>query len=203
MRMRPPHRPIGPVALFGELSFPMVFSAAGGGIAFARADVPEQKMLTDAIRIAFGCDLKAFGDLMEEIGHCQTTTSDRHVMGAVACLDAKTWIAAPALQHGVFGQARVVVTCKDRAEMIALAKAQEAQPTITLQPELSDLDLAATLLAEIEEKAARLLCNGFAMGGELASEMMHAGPYPASTDLRPISDRNFPAGLIAYEEFVH
>jgi NADP-dependent aldehyde dehydrogenase len=82
--------------------------------------------------------------------------------------------------------------------------------TITLQLETNDTALARELLPIIEEKAGRLLCNGFPTGVEVCGAMMHGGPYPASTDsrstsvgtlaiarwLRPVSYQNFPLELL-------
>jgi NADP-dependent aldehyde dehydrogenase len=66
------------------------------------------------------------------------------------------------------------------------------------------------LVVVLEEKAGRLLCNGFPTGVEVCSAMMHGGPYPASTDvrvtsvgtlaiarwLRPVSYQDFPKALL-------
>jgi alpha-ketoglutaric semialdehyde dehydrogenase len=76
-----------------------------------------------------------------------------------------------------------------------------------------DHDLARNLLPILEEKAGRVLCNGFPTGVEVCSSMMHGGPYPASTDvratsvgtlaivrwLRPISYQNVPKALLPDE----
>jgi NADP-dependent aldehyde dehydrogenase len=94
--------------------------------------------------------------------------------------------------------------------MVAVAEAMEGQLTATLHLEDGDTELANGLVVVLEEKAGRLLCNGFPTGVEVCSAMMHGGPYPASTDarvtsvgtlaiarwLRPVSYQDFPKALL-------
>ena len=122
-------------------------------------------------------------------------------------------MANPALQHEVFGAVGVFVECDDTRQMLDVANALEGQLTVTLQLDEGDRDLAAQLLPVLEEKAGRLLCNGFPTGVEVSAAMMHGGPYPASTDiratsvgtlaivrwLRPVSYQNFPRSLLPAE----
>ena len=96
------------------------------------------------------------------------------------------------------------------SEMIELAEQLDGQLTVTLQLAKSDIRLSRALLPILEEKAGRLLCNGFPTGVEVSSAMMHGGPYPASTDvratsvgtlgiarwLRPVAFQDFPKELL-------
>ncbi len=47
-----------------------------------------------------------------------------------------------------------------------------------------DFDAARPLLATLEQKAGRVLLNGFPTGVEVCPAMNHGGPYPATTDVR-------------------
>ena len=115
----------------------------------------------------------------------------------------------PALQHEVFGAAGIIVLADDVAQMIELAERLEGQLTATVHLDGDDKSLAQSLIPILEEKAGRILCNGFPTGVEVCAAMMHGGPYPASTDvratsvgtlaiarwLRPISYQNMPLDL--------
>ena len=48
----------------------------------------------------------------------------------------------------------------------------------------NDLAEAAPLLRILEQKAGRLIINGFPTGVEVCPSMHHGGPYPATTDVR-------------------
>lgn len=176
----------------------------------ALADVPEQKMLTDGIHSAFEAGIRDFTSLMTELGACARSDTPRHALPAVFKIDAKTWMNTPALQHEVFGAAGILIECDDVAQMQDLAECLEGQLTTTLHLNDEDHDLAQALLPVLEEKAGRILCNGFPTGVEVCSAMMHGGPYPSSTDvratsvgtlaivrwLRPVSYQDFPTGLL-------
>ena len=122
-------------------------------------------------------------------------------------------MANPALQHEVFGAVGIFVECDDAGQMLEVANALEGQLTVTLQMDQGDEGLAAKMLPVLEEKAGRLLCNGFPTGVEVSPAMMHGGPYPASTDiratsvgtlairrwLRPVAYQNVPAALLPAE----
>ncbi|GGE50962.1 aldehyde dehydrogenase (NADP(+)) [Actibacterium pelagium] len=181
--------------------------------AVALADVPAQKMLTDGIHDAFEQGVGDFRDLMQEVSSCGTATTARHALPALFKVSAEEWLATPKLQHEVFGAAGIIVLCDDAAEMQALADRIEGQLTCTLHLDDGDIGLARDLLPVLEEKAGRILANGFPTGVEVCSAMMHGGPYPASTDvratsvgtlaisrwLRPVSYQNLPDGLLPNE----
>jgi len=189
------------------------FKAFEDAAVAALRDVAEQKMLTDGIHAAYVQGVKNFDALMEEIASCGVAGKPRHALPAVFKVDAKTWMATPALQHEVFGAAGVLVQCDDVAQMVELSEILEGQLTATLHLADGDLPLARKLAQVLEEKAGRLLCNGWPTGVEVCSAMMHGGPYPASTDvrgtsvgtlaiarwLRPVSYQNFPQELLHEE----
>ena len=179
----------------------------------ALKNIEEQKMLTDGIHKAFEDGVRLFADLMEDVSNCGTAISKRSSLPALFKVSAQQWIANPTLQHEVFGAAGILVVCNDTNEMQAVAECLEGQLTATLHLDDLDHDLACDLLPILEEKAGRVLCNGFPTGVEVCSSMMHGGPYPASTDvratsvgtlaivrwLRPISYQNVPKVLLPDE----
>ncbi len=173
----------------------------------------EQKMLTDGIHDAYEQGVRAFRDLMTEVTSCGSTAGTRAALPALFKVNAEQWMADPKLQHEVFGAAGIIVLCDDTDQMVALAEELEGQLTLTLHMDDADHDFASTLMPILEEKAGRLLANGFPTGVEVCSAMMHGGPYPASTDvratsvgtlgiarwLRPVSYQNMPGALLPNE----
>jgi NADP-dependent aldehyde dehydrogenase len=78
--------------------------------------------------------------------------------------------------------------------------------TATIHGTSTDLSEYADLISILEEKAGRLIFNGFPTGVEVCASMQHGGPYPATTDAkttsvgtaailrfaRPVAYQNFP-----------
>ena len=95
-------------------------------------------------------------------------------------------------------------------ELLACTRALDGQLTATVHGTATDLDAAGSLLALLEQKAGRLLINGYPTGVEVSPAMHHGGPSPATTDARftsvgtaallrfarPICYQNFPAALL-------
>lgn len=119
----------------------------------------------------------------------------------------------PALQEKVFGAAGTIVLCQDMDEMAQVAEITDGQLTCTSQMNDGDIAAAKRLMPVLDEKAGRILVNGFPTGVEVCDAMMHGGPYPASTDvrsmsvgtlgiarwLRPVSHQNVPNALLPQE----
>lgn len=84
------------------------------------------------------------------------------------------------------------------------------QLTASLIADDQDLVDFTDLVPVLEEKAGRLLLNGYPTGVEVCDAMVHGGPYPATTDargtsvgtlaidryLRPICYQNYPQSLL-------
>ncbi|MGN9714492.1 aldehyde dehydrogenase (NADP(+)), partial [Acinetobacter variabilis] len=84
------------------------------------------------------------------------------------------------------------------------------QLTASLIAEDQDLEEFAEVVPVLEEKAGRLLLNGYPTGVEVSDAMVHGGPYPATSDsrgtsvgtlaidryLRPVCYQNYPQNLL-------
>ena len=101
--------------------------------------------------------------------------------------DAQLFMRNRALGEEVFGPSTVVVRCRSREEMEAVARHLEGQLTATIHGTPSDLSEYASLVSILENKAGRLVFNGFPTGVEVCASMHHGGPYPATTDPRTTS----------------
>ena len=126
---------------------------------------------------------------------------------------AQTFMRHGELAEEVFGPSTVVVTCDSREEMHAVARGLEGQLTATIHGSVADLAEHASLVSILEDKAGRLIVNGFPTGVEVCASMQHGGPYPATTDsrstsvgtaaihrfARPVAYQNFPEASLPLE----
>ncbi|WP_445764974.1 aldehyde dehydrogenase (NADP(+)) [Pseudomonas sp. RIT-To-2] len=116
----------------------------------------------------------------------------------------------PVLQEEVFGPATVVLEVADEAQLALALNHLQGQLTATLIAEPADLERFAALVPVLEQKAGRLLINGYPTGVEVCDAMVHGGPYPATSDargtsvgtaaidrfLRPVCYQNYPDHLL-------
>ena len=119
----------------------------------------------------------------------------------------------PVLAEEVFGPGSVLIEAETRAELLAAAHALGGHLTATVHGTADELPQYADLLMVLEQKAGRLLINGFPTGVEVSHAMQHGGPYPATTDSRstsvgtnairrfgrPVCYQNFPDALLPAE----
>ena len=152
-----------------------------------------QTMLTPGIGNAYRAGLSAHrghtgvttlaavsGSEADDDGSCRAGT-------ALFRTDAATLLANPVLADEVFGPATLVVTCRDVAQMIEIARQLEGQLTATIHATDEDLHHSAGLVAAAESRAGRLVFNGFPTGVEVCHSMVHGGPWPATSDSRSTS----------------
>ncbi len=123
------------------------------------------------------------------------------------------FLTQPELSEEIFGPDTLLVRCDSPDEYLRAAHALDGHLTATLLG--SDEDLAAhrELIAVLEQKAGRLIFNGFPTGVEVSHAMVHGGPYPATADARftsvgtrsiyrfarPVCFQNFPDALVPDE----
>ncbi|MFC5068641.1 aldehyde dehydrogenase (NADP(+)) [Flaviflagellibacter deserti] len=171
-------------------------------IAAARAALGEinaATMLTPGIHQAFG---RSVAELEK---HSSTELLARGLPGeganmcraALFATDAKTFIGDHALAGEVFGASSIIVRCADEAEMIQAAERLEGQLTATIHIDAGDHALARRLLPLLEERAGRVLANGWPTGVEVGQAMVHGGPFPATSDPRSTS-----VGTLAIRRFL-
>ncbi|WDZ96358.1 aldehyde dehydrogenase (NADP(+)) [Herbaspirillum sp. WKF16] len=101
------------------------------------------------------------------------------------------------LEEEVFGPSTVIVELESREQLLDFAANMHGQLTATLQAEIGDLQGNEDLIAILEQKAGRLLLNGYPTGVEVCDAMVHGGPYPATSDARGTS-----VGTLAIERFL-
>jgi len=171
----------------------------------------EQTMLTGAIANAY----ESRGNDVTACAGVETLVAGGSVgrdASPVLCKTSfESYQANRTLQNEVFGPLGIVVEVADEEQMRQLSREIEGQLTCTLQMDSADTEMASGLIRLLEQKAGRILANGFPTGVEVSPAMVHGGPYPASTNfgatsvgtmairrfLRPVCYQNIPDELVA------
>jgi alpha-ketoglutaric semialdehyde dehydrogenase len=135
--------------------------------------VPKGRMLNDSISKRFEESLSKAKDYIRAKGGAYLLVTD-----------GKKFRQEGALHEEIFGPATLLVQCENADELIALAGELDGQLTATVHAEPEDETLSGRLLGVLQEKAGRIVWNGYPTGVEVAPSMHHGGPYPATTDSR-------------------
>jgi NADP-dependent aldehyde dehydrogenase len=123
------------------------------------------------------------------------------------------FLARPELAEEIFGPDTLLVHCQSPEEYLRAAHALDGHLTATLLGSEADLAAHADLVAVLQEKAGRLIFNGFPTGVEVSHAMVHGGPYPSTSDPRytsvgpaaiyrfakPVCFQNFPDAQVPAE----
>jgi NADP-dependent aldehyde dehydrogenase len=97
-------------------------------------------------------------------------------------LDA--FLGQQALSEEIFGPGTLLIHCASSQEFLHAAEALDGHLTATLWCTEDDLHAHRELIALLEQKAGRIVFNGFPTGVEVSHAMVHGGPYPATSDSR-------------------
>lgn len=92
--------------------------------------------------------------------------------------DWETAQSHPEILEEHFGPTTVIIKAEEE-EFLSIASSLEGQLTATIQG--TDADDISELLAELSNKAGRVIWNGFPTGVAVTSAMHHGGPWPASS----------------------
>ncbi len=147
-------------------------------------------MLTPSIRDAFAENLAKVtrvAGVTPLAAGAVANAAKTEAQPSVAKVDAAAFLAHPELATEAFGPFTLVVLADNPGELTACATALEGQLTATLHGTPDDLAAARGLVAVLEQKAGRVVVNGFPTGVEVSPAMNHGGPYPATTDTRSTS----------------
>lgn len=114
------------------------------------------------------------------------------------------------LEEEVFGPSTVLVAFESQEQLTSFLTGMHGQLTATMIATDAEVAGQSALVSILEEKAGRLLLNGFPTGVEVCDAMVHGGPYPATSDprgtsvgslaidryLRPVCYQNYPDALL-------
>jgi NADP-dependent aldehyde dehydrogenase len=151
---------------------------------------PPAAMLNPGILEAFQSGIARLSDIPGVRVLTSRTTPDSagtKAGAAIAITDSRTFLNRPELGQEVFGPSTVVVSCRSKEDMEEVASRLEGQLTASIHGTAEDLVRHKPLISILENKAGRLIFNGFPTGVEVCPSMHHGGPYPATTDVRSTS----------------
>ena len=191
------------------------FDASVRRMAALIAEAPPGTMLYPALFESYEAGVRRLSALPE----VRTTRSsiagvtDAQARPSLFDTSARTFLWHREIGDEVFGPSTVVIRCGSREEMETVASHLEGQLTATIHGTPEDLVEYASLVSILEEKAGRIIFNGFPTGVEVCAAMQHGGPYPASTDsrttsvgtaaihrfARPVAWQNFPQAALPPE----
>lgn len=145
-------------------------------------------MLTNGIRESFLANRQTIlgtgGVRLLSSASSEANARATQTQPSVALVSAAAFLRQPELAREAFGPFTLIVQADSPAEIAACARALEGQLTATLHGTDTDLAAHRELLAVLEQKVGRVICNGFPTGVEVCHAMNHGGPYPATTDAR-------------------
>jgi len=178
--------------------------------AAALSDVRPGAMLTPGIAASYQHGVQQLTDHADVLGLANAGQPAGRGGAALFVTSGEAFLADRKLADEVFGPASLLIACRDARQMRDVAESLDGQLTATLQMDDDDLDAARVLLPVLERKVGRILVNGFPTGVEVATAMVHGGPFPATSDsrstsvgtaaigrfLRPVSYQNLPQALL-------
>jgi NADP-dependent aldehyde dehydrogenase len=85
------------------------------------------------------------------------------------------------LREECFGPTSIVVEYDDADELLAAARVVEGSLTATVHAEPGDAAVVERLVAGLQDRAGRIVWNGWPTGVRVGWAMQHGGPWPAST----------------------
>jgi len=127
--------------------------------------------------------------------------------------DSNIFSDNPQLSEEIFGPTGIIIPVNTKKEMMDIAEHLSGHLTATVHGSNEELIEYKELLDILEQKAGRVIINGFPTGVEVCSAMVHGGPFPSTTDsrttsvgtaaiyrfTRPVCYQNMPQSLLPAE----
>lgn len=191
--------------------------AFAGSVARRMAESPAQVMLTPQIHAAYTSKIaaRAKQSNVAVAAEGKPASGEPGVRGTPTLFEteASKFLHEPDLAEEVFGPATLLVSCGKREEMLEIARGLHGHLTATVHGTEDDLREYSDLIEILEQKAGRLVFNGFPTGVEVGHAIVHGGPYPATSDgqstsvgtqaiyrfTRPVCYQNFLSGALPDE----
>lgn len=169
-------------------------------------------MLTPAIHAAYqkGVDQLLATPCVTTLARGKEAQGPHQGRAALFAVSAGDFLADEQVSQEVFGASSLLVRCADEAALARVIEHLEGQLTATVHFASADEPLVARLMPLLQQKAGRLIANGWPTGVEVCDAMVHGGPFPATSDgrstsvgtraierfLRPVCYQDFPANLL-------
>ncbi|QTN31133.1 aldehyde dehydrogenase (NADP(+)) [Akkermansiaceae bacterium] len=145
-------------------------------------------LLNASICGAFSEATSAFASAagVETLARCPATAGHGQVVPVVFTVSIADFLKSEELQGELFGPGSLIVR-GSLAEIEAAIAKLEGQLTATLHATEEELAEHAGLVHALQQRAGRLIFNGFPTGVEVCSSMVHRRPYPSTSDGRSTS----------------
>ncbi|HEY3429929.1 MAG TPA: aldehyde dehydrogenase (NADP(+)) [Cyclobacteriaceae bacterium] len=172
-------------------------------------------MLTEGIRNNFNHGVET---LQSTSGVAKISSGKKNSSGYSASAflfesDIKNFLHNPTLEEEVFGPSTLTISGANKNELLQAAKKLHGHLTASVIGTAEDLEEHRELINILEQKAGRLIINGYPTGVEVNHSIVHGGPFPATTDSRttsvgtlaitrfsrPVCYQNFPDNLLPDE----
>jgi NADP-dependent aldehyde dehydrogenase len=199
----------------------VVFVPAGeAGDAFAAdlgtrlAGSEPQVLLNERLRDALSSSVATLGELAEPVADPASPAEPGFRFRPGAYRAAASDLAEqPGLLDERFGPVVLLLAYGSRDELLAGLERVEGQLTGTVHAQEEDAELVRALVDVLEERAGRVIFDGFPTGVAVTYGMHHGGPFPATTApahtsvgmtairrfLRPVAFQNAPAHVLPPE----
>ena len=136
-----------------------------------------------------------------------------HAQAKLFTITLDDLLRQPDLADEIFGPDTLIVRCGSTQDYLQAARALSGHLTATIFGDEDDLAANRELIHILEQKAGRVVFNGFPTGVEVTHAMVHGGPYPATSDprftsvgslaiyrfARPVCFQNFPQAVLPPE----
>ncbi|MFN9513064.1 MAG: aldehyde dehydrogenase (NADP(+)) [Akkermansiaceae bacterium] len=138
---------------------------------------------------------KAFADATESLSNisgvkvlARSSAEKKHgqCAPAVFVVGIEDFLKNEQLQAEMFGPGSLIVRGNTAQIEAAIAKL-EGQLTATVHGTPEELSQYAGIVNALQQRAGRLIYNGFPTGVEVCSSMVHGGPFPSTSDGRSTS----------------
>jgi len=148
----------------------------------ALSEAPRGYLLNPQIASSLQQGLKRLGNKphVEWLNKANFDEGSMTPPNAVFKTSARNFLADTSLSEEVFGPVTIYVVCDDEAQMMKIARNLNGNLTASIHAE-DDTELAVKLCNVLEQKAGRVIFNGFPTGVEVCPSQQHGGPYPASS----------------------
>lgn len=145
---------------------------------------PEGAMLTPGIAAAFrkGTEQRAHASGVKELAGAAAGEGACSVRPRWFETDAKTFLQEHGLAEEIFGPSSLVVWCDDHAQLLEVARRLDGNLTATLHAGAGEAAGQGELIELLAAHAGRIILNGFPTGLEVSAAIVHAGPFPATSD---------------------
>ncbi|MDN5210432.1 aldehyde dehydrogenase (NADP(+)) [Fulvivirgaceae bacterium BMA12] len=127
--------------------------------------------------------------------------------------DVEGFMATPEASEEIFGPSGVIVEAGSKEEILKAADQLDGHLTATVFGTEKDIEAFPELFTILEQKAGRVIVNGYPTGVEVSHAMVHGGPFPSTTApqttsvgtnaikrfARPVCYQDFPQSLLPEE----